>query len=97
MAFEIEIETDSARHSRLRAADARIAALSSVRYAQSAWPVKPVTLVVPFLGGGGGTDAFTPPRYPKLDCDIKKDFVPPLLVVNPKNISGDFKALKVHQ
>jgi len=119
--------------------------------AQSAWPTKPVNLVVPFPAGGG-TDAFArplsaqfakqtgknmvidnrggaggtlgagvaakaapdgytlfmgavhhaiaPSMYPKLDYDIEKDFVPlalmanvpQVLVVNPKSVSGDFKA-----
>ena len=119
--------------------------------AQSKWPAKPVTLVVPFPAGGG-TDAFArpmsaqfakltgtqlvidnrggaggtlgagiaakaapdgytlfmgavhhaiaPSMYPKLDYDIEKDFiplalvanVPQVLVVNPKNVPGDFKA-----
>jgi tripartite-type tricarboxylate transporter receptor subunit TctC len=120
-------------------------------HAQSTWPSKPVTLIVPFPAGGG-TDAFARPLsaqfakqtgkqlvidnrggaggtlgasiasraapdgytlfmgavhhaiapsvYPKLDYDIEKDFVPialvanvpQVLVVNPKNIPGDFKA-----
>ncbi len=120
-------------------------------HAQSTWPAKPVTLIVPFPAGGG-TDAFArplsaqfarltgksmvidnrggaggtlgagvaakaapdgytlfmgavhhtiaPSMYPKLDYDIEKDFVPlalvavvpQVLVVNPKNVSGDFKA-----
>jgi tripartite-type tricarboxylate transporter receptor subunit TctC len=120
-------------------------------FAQSNWPAKPVTLVVPFPAGGG-TDAFArplsaqfskltgkqlvidnrggaggtlgagiaakaaadgytlfmgavhhaiaPSMYPKLDYDIEKDFiplalvanVPQVLVVNPKNVTGDFKA-----
>jgi tripartite-type tricarboxylate transporter receptor subunit TctC len=119
--------------------------------AQSKWPAKPVTLVVPFPAGGG-TDAFArpmsaqfskltgtqlvidnrggaggtlgagiaakaqpdgytlfmgavhhaiaPSMYPKLDYDIEKDFiplalvanVPQVLVVNPKNVPGDYKA-----
>jgi tripartite-type tricarboxylate transporter receptor subunit TctC len=44
--------------------------------------------------------AIAPSMYPKLDYDIEKDFiplalmanVPQVLVVNPKNIPGDFKA-----
>jgi tripartite-type tricarboxylate transporter receptor subunit TctC len=43
--------------------------------------------------------AIAPSMYPKLDYDIEKDFiplalvanVPQVLVVNPKNITGDFK------
>lgn len=45
--------------------------------------------------------AIAPSMYPKLDYDIEKDFVPLLLVanvpqvvvVNPKRVPGDFKAL----
>ena len=119
--------------------------------AQSQWPTKPVTMVVPFPAGGG-TDAFArplsaqfsrltgkqlivdnrggaggtlgagiaakaapdgytlfmgavhhsiaPAMYPKLDYDLERDFVPlamvanvpHVLVVNPKNVPGDFKA-----
>lgn len=44
--------------------------------------------------------AIAPSMYPKLDYDIQKDFiplalvanVPQVLVVNPKNVQGDFKA-----
>ena len=119
--------------------------------AQGRWPVKPVTVLVPFPAGGG-TDAFArplsaqfskltgtqmvidnkggaggtlgaslasraapdgytlfmgavhhaiaPSMYPKLDYNIETDFiplallanVPQVLVVNPKNVSGDFAA-----
>jgi tripartite-type tricarboxylate transporter receptor subunit TctC len=126
-------------------------ALPVSSFAQSGWPAKPVTLVVPFPAGGG-TDAFArpfsaqfskltgkqlvidnrggaggtlgagiaakaapdgytlfmgavhhaiaPSMYPKLEYDIEKDFiplalmanVPQVLVVNPKNVPGDFNA-----
>ena len=149
MTYEVEI--DNARRSVLRAAAASLAALSLGGHAQSGWPAKPVTVVVPFPAGGG-TDAFArplsaqfakltgkqliidnrggaggtlgagiaakaqpdgytlfmgavhhaiaPSMYPKLDYDIEKDFVPlalmanvpQVLVVNPKNISGDFNS-----
>jgi len=44
--------------------------------------------------------AIAPSMYPKLDYDIEKDFiplalmanVPQVLVVNPKNVTGDYKA-----
>jgi tripartite-type tricarboxylate transporter receptor subunit TctC len=130
---------------------AACAALSLGAHAQSTWPTKPVTLVVPFPAGGG-TDTFArpfsaqfskqtgktlvidnrggaggnlgagvaakaapdgytffmgavhhsiaPSMYPKLDYDLERDFVPlamvasvpHVLVVNPKNVPGDFKA-----
>jgi tripartite-type tricarboxylate transporter receptor subunit TctC len=133
------------------AACAACAAFSFGAQAQSTWPTKPVTLVVPFPAGGG-TDTFArpfsaqfskqsgktlvidnrggaggnlgagvaakaapdgytlfmgavhhsiaPAMYPKLDYDLERDFVPlamvasvpHVLVVNPKNVPGDFKA-----
>jgi len=130
---------------------AALAGISLGVHAQSTWPSKPVTLIVPFPAGGG-TDTFArpfsaqfakqsgrtmvidnrggaggnlgagvaakaaadgytlfmgavhhsiaPSMYPKLDYELERDFVPlaivasvpHVLVVNPKNISGDFKA-----
>lgn len=147
----VDFDVNGSRRNVLRAAAAGLAALSLGSQAQSGWPSKPVTLVVPFPAGGG-TDAFArplsaqfakltgkqliidnrggaggtlgagiaaraapdgytlfmgavhhaiaPSMYPKLDYDIEKDFVPlalmanvpQVLVVNPKNIPGDFKA-----
>ncbi len=135
----------------LQASALGLAASALPLRAQSSWPSKPVTLVVPFPAGGG-TDAFArplaaafskltgkqmiidnrggaggtlgasiaskaspdgytlfmgavhhtiaPSMYPRLDYDIEKDFVPlvlvatvpQVLVVNPKKITGDFKA-----
>ena len=146
-----EMESISGRRRVLQFAAASLAGFSLASHAQSSWPVKPVTVVVPFPAGGG-TDAFArplasqfakltgkqliidnrggaggtlgagiaaraqpdgytlfmgavhhaiaPSMYPKLDYDIEKDFVPlalmanvpQVLVVNPKNISGDFKS-----
>ena len=44
----------------LRAGAATLAALSIGSQAQSGWPTKPVTMIVPFPAGGG-TDAFARP------------------------------------
>ncbi len=144
-------KTTSNRRQWMALTAAACAAFSFGAQAQSTWPTKPVTLVVPFPAGGG-TDAFArpfsaqfskqsgktlvidnrggaggnlgagvaakaapdgytlfmgavhhsiaPAMYPKLDYDLERDFVPlamvanvpHVLVVNPKNVPGDFKA-----
>jgi tripartite-type tricarboxylate transporter receptor subunit TctC len=144
-------KTNSSRRQWMALTAAACAALSFGAQAQSTWPTKPVTLVVPFPAGGG-TDTFArpfsaqfskqtgktlvidnrggaggnlgagvaakaapdgytlfmgavhhsiaPSMYPKLDYDLERDFVPlamvasvpHVLVVNPKNVPGDFKA-----
>ena len=43
-------------------------------FAQSAWPTKPVTIVVPFPAGGG-TDAFARPLTATLSKNIGKQFI----------------------
>jgi len=135
----------------LGAAAAGLGLASGSSWADSNWPTKPVTVVVPFPAGGG-TDAFArplaaqfskstgktlvidnrggaggtlgasiaskaapdgytlfmgavhhaiaPSMYPRLEYDIEKDFVPlallanvpQVLVVNPKNVPGNFAA-----
>ena len=52
--------TGASRRDVLRTAAASMAALSMGSYAQSGWPAKPVTMIVPFPAGGG-TDAFARP------------------------------------
>ncbi len=59
----------------LRAAAASAAAFSGVSHAQaSAWPTKPVTLVVPFAAGGG-TDAFGRPLSAQFAKQTGKNLV----------------------
>ena len=48
------------RRDMLRLATATVAVAATGAHAQSAWPAKPVTLIVPFPAGGG-TDAFARP------------------------------------
>ena len=50
----------STRRDVLRLAAAALASSSMSGHAQSSWPVKPVTIIVPFPAGGG-TDAFARP------------------------------------
>ena len=52
--------TGASRRDVLRTAAASMAALSMGSYAQSGWPAKPVSMIVPFPAGGG-TDAFARP------------------------------------
>jgi len=53
-------EAKASRREVLRAGAAGLAALSLGSRAQSGWPARPVTVVVPFPAGGG-TDAFARP------------------------------------
>ncbi len=53
-------DLNPSRRNVLRAAAAGVAAFSLGSHAQSGWPAKPVTMVVPFPAGGG-TDAFARP------------------------------------
>ena len=53
-------DINASRRNVLRAAAAGVAALSLGSHAQSGWPAKPVTMIVPFPAGGG-TDAFARP------------------------------------
>lgn len=51
---------ETSRRNALKYGAASLAALSMGSHAQSGWPTKPVTLIVPFPAGGG-TDAFARP------------------------------------
>ncbi|MEO8024335.1 tripartite tricarboxylate transporter substrate binding protein [Polaromonas sp.] len=53
-------DINASRRDVLRTAAAGLAAFSLGSYAQSGWPAKPVTMIVPFPAGGG-TDAFARP------------------------------------
>jgi tripartite-type tricarboxylate transporter receptor subunit TctC len=53
-------DNNASRRDVLRTAAAGLAAFSLGSYAQSGWPAKPVTMIVPFPAGGG-TDAFARP------------------------------------
>ena len=60
------------RRSLLLAAAAALA--SPLALAQSNWPIKPVTIVVPFPAGGG-TDAFARPLSAHLSKTLGKQFI----------------------
>lgn len=51
-----------------------IAAAPLVALAETAWPTKPVTIIVPFPAGGG-TDAFARPLTASLSKNIGKQFI----------------------
>ncbi len=58
--MNFKMDTMGKRRDVLRAGAAGLAVLSMGSQAQSGWPVKPVTVIVPFPAGGG-TDAFARP------------------------------------
>ena len=62
------------RRAVLRMAAAAAAASALGAQAQSAWPAKPVTLVVPFPAGGG-TDAFSRPLSAQFSRRTRKQLV----------------------
>ena len=70
------MKTSSSRRLALRAALLCTAALGASPWAaaQSAWPSKPVTIVVPFPAGGG-TDAFARPLFAVMTKNVGKQFV----------------------
>jgi tripartite-type tricarboxylate transporter receptor subunit TctC len=67
----------------LRAAVAGAAALAPFAHAQSAWPAKPVMMVVPFPAGGG-TDAFARP----LSAQFSKQTGKQLIIDNKGGAGG---------
>jgi tripartite-type tricarboxylate transporter receptor subunit TctC len=64
----------ASRRQLLRAAAAVAAVRAGSVMAQSAWPSKPVTLVVPFPAGGG-TDAFARPLTAMLTKNLGRQFI----------------------
>ena len=85
--MSIDFETSSTRRSVLRAAAASVAALSLNSHAQSAWPAKPVTVIVPFPAGGG-TDSFARP----LSAQFAKLAGKPLIIDNRGGAGGTLGA-----
>ena len=71
----------------LRAGAASVAMISLGSHAQSGWPAKPVTLVVPFPAGGG-TDAFARP----LSAQFAKLAGKPLIIDNRGGAGGTLGA-----
>ena len=75
------------RRGLLQTAAAGAASISLGSYAQSAWPAKPVTLIVPFPAGGG-TDAFARP----LSAQFAKLAGKPLIIDNRGGAGGTLGA-----
>jgi tripartite-type tricarboxylate transporter receptor subunit TctC len=85
MNFKTELTGN--RRDVLRTGAAGLALLSMGSYAQSAWPTKPVTMIVPFPAGGG-TDAFARP----LSAQFAKLAGKPLIIDNRGGAGGTLGA-----
>ena len=81
MTFDFEMTAH--RRQVLRAGTAGLALLSLGSHAQSAWPGKPVTMIVPFPAGGG-TDAFARP----LSAQFAKQAGKPMIIDNRGGAGG---------
>lgn len=68
------MDTDLTRRRLLQASAGALALASPLTRAQSAWPTKPVTFVVPFPSGGG-TDAFARPLTAQLTRSLGKQVI----------------------
>jgi len=80
-------EAKASRREVLRAGAAGLAALSLSSRAQSGWPARPVTVVVPFPAGGG-TDAFARP----LSSQFARLTGKPLIIDNRGGAGGTLGA-----
>ena len=85
MNFSLAIK--GTRRDVLRAGAAGVAMASLGSHAQSSWPVKPVTMIVPFPAGGG-TDAFARP----LSAQFAKLAGKPLIIDNRGGAGGTLGA-----
>ena len=85
--MKLDFSTPVSRRSLLQTAAAGAAAVSLGSHAQSTWPSKPVTLVVPFPAGGG-TDAFARP----LSALFAKQAGKPLIIDNRGGAGGTLGA-----
>ena len=83
----LNFETMNNRRDVLRAAAAGVAMLSLGSHAQSTWPNKPVTVIVPFPAGGG-TDAFARP----LSAQFAKLAGKPFIIDNRGGAGGTLGA-----
>ena len=82
-----DFATKGSRRDVLRAGAAGVAMLSLGSHAQSAWPNKPVTMIVPFPAGGG-TDAFARP----LSAQFARLAGKPLIIDNRGGAGGTLGA-----
>ena len=85
MIFKLAMKTD--RRDVLRSGVAAMAMFSLGSQAQSSWPAKPVTMIVPFPAGGG-TDAFARP----LSAQFAKLAGKPLIIDNRGGAGGTLGA-----
>jgi tripartite-type tricarboxylate transporter receptor subunit TctC len=85
MNFSLAVK--GSRRDVLRAGAAGLAMVSMGSHAQSSWPVKPVTMIVPFPAGGG-TDAFARP----LSAQFAKLAGKPLIIDNRGGAGGTLGA-----
>ena len=88
MTFKFEtFDMPGNRRAVLRSGAAGLALLSMGSYAQSSWPAKPVTMIVPFPAGGG-TDAFARP----LSAQFARLAGKPLIIDNRGGAGGTLGA-----
>ena len=72
--LETTMKTLKTRRALMQVGIGALALMAGPSWAQSDWPTKPVTLIVPFPAGGG-TDAFARPLAAILAKDLGKQFI----------------------
>jgi tripartite-type tricarboxylate transporter receptor subunit TctC len=72
--LETTMKTMMTRRALMQLGIGALALLAGPTWAQSDWPIKPVTLIVPFPAGGG-TDAFARPLAAVLSKELGQQFI----------------------